>query len=724
MKLNCKCQNSKNFERVRKLRFQTRAQVTIAMIVGIIILIGIISFFIVRQVTIDQSLRSDIFEKQEVPEEITPLIDYVENCITDVAAEGLILLGERGGFIDPIASGFISNNDATESSAVSFAKNWKIPYWYYLASANQEKSYSFVAIPGKSLFLTKEEGPISIEGQLENFLSSRIEQCINFNSFEEQGFKITPKADPSARVLIAQEDIVFAIDYPLKIEKGSSVDVSNFFVRIPLNINKIFEMATLITYLEQNFHFLENHALNIIAAYSGTDKLIPPIAATEFSMNQKTWDRNDVEERVKEALQLNINRLSVSGTANYKEYSFPSNKFKEDMYNKDFSLSADESVYTPLYGSFSDLSVYFDYLPAELYFDVNCDPICKPESASSNWLSLIGMQRYNTIYDLSFPVKIEITEPVSNKALFGKDYYSFNFMLETNIRSNDPLNASTIIIEPLIIQSSITFEEQQRTSADVTINVKDSLTKQPISDVKLMYTCIDETGYMGETKQGIYVGKFPICLGGILTFVKEGYIQYSVPLTTDLDQGKTVSIDLAPKVDKTIVVKKALMQKTLSGNIIQFVPVESTFSNPIELSSKERATVTIVKTGSINEEEYVNFVEIKDNQESKMSLAPGTYDVDVRIFYDEQFVIPAKTVNGEEIQEVIIEDGLVNGGLVCKFIIGEEELAKSSKITFFAVSPDLPNISENERDTSDLVEIAKIEDEYSQYCNQLRPRLE
>jgi len=36
-------------------------------------------------------------------------------------------------------------------------------------------------------------------------------------------------------------------------------------------------------------------------AYSGTNKLIPPMSATEFSMTQKTWQRNDVEARIKEA---------------------------------------------------------------------------------------------------------------------------------------------------------------------------------------------------------------------------------------------------------------------------------------------------------------------------------------------------------------------------------------------------------------------------------------
>jgi len=697
-----------------------KGQVTVFIIVGMIILVAVASFLLIRQQTI---VKQPIFEKQDISEEFTPVVDYVENCIKDVAAEGLILLGERGGFIDPIASGFTSNSDATESSAVSLADNWKLPYWYYMASANNENSFAFVSIPAVSLGIKKGDAPITIEGQLEDFLAEKAPQCINFEAFEQQGYVITPQGSPEAVVLVADQDIVFSINYPLKIKKSTTVEIENFFVRIPININKIFEMATLITYLEQNFHFLENHALNIITAYSGTDKLIPPMSATEFSMSQKTWQRNDVEARIKEALQINIPSLSVSGTANYKQIDV-GNSFRNSIYNSDFYLSADESVYAPVYGSFSDLSVYFDYLPAELYFDANCDPICKPEGASSNWLSLIGMQRYNTVYDLSFPVKIEITVPVTNKAIFNKDHYSFNFMLEANIRNNEPLNASTVLIEALDTGlSSITFDEIQKTSAEVTIATKDSLTKQNLDRVNIFYTCVDETGFMGETVSGILKSKFPICLGGILTAVKDGYIQYSTVLSTDIQTKKTVNLELAPKVSKNIIIKKALMQKQGSGNNAKFVPVDSTFANPVVLGNNERATLTISRTDSINEEDYVNFIEIDGNQPAEMQLAPGTYNIDIKLFYNDPIVIPDQDIEGETIEGTTIEEEFLNGDLVCKFEIKEEDLANSNTITFTVLSSNIPGIPESDRELTDL-SISSAINADGKFCSQLKPRFE
>ena len=85
---------------------------------------------------------------------------------------------------------------------------------------------------------------------------------------------------------------------------------------------------------------------------------------------------------------------------------------------------------------------------------------------------------------------------------------------------------------------------------NVSVKVFDGYSGDALDGVQLAYTCTGETCYLGETRDGYYNGKFPICLGGILGYIKEGYLGRSRILTTFLNIGNTLEVFEAIKGGK------------------------------------------------------------------------------------------------------------------------------------------------------------------------------
>ena len=126
----------------------------------------------------------------------------------------------------------------------------------------------------------------SIEKQLERYIDSKFKECINnFAPFTEQGYKITEAGKLKSDVVIGTEDVTVIVDYPLDVEKEEAkTKITQFLVALPVNLDKVYELAAKITNLEMKHRFLEKHALNLMVALSGISKeKLPPMADMQFS---------------------------------------------------------------------------------------------------------------------------------------------------------------------------------------------------------------------------------------------------------------------------------------------------------------------------------------------------------------------------------------------------------------------------------------------------------
>ncbi len=118
----------KQFNKSRK------AQVTLFVIIGLVLVIAAFIFFaFYTPVSQEDQLLKSV---QDVDATIKPIKIYVESCLQAVSLESLKILGEHGGYIDPIGVNSqkafsYDQSNPVDSDGVFLAgtNNYFIPYW-------------------------------------------------------------------------------------------------------------------------------------------------------------------------------------------------------------------------------------------------------------------------------------------------------------------------------------------------------------------------------------------------------------------------------------------------------------------------------------------------------------------------------------------------------------------------------------------------------------------
>lgn len=703
-----------------------KAQITIFIIAGILLIIGAALFLTIRREAVKEDITTSLeLITEEVPVEFKPVSNFIEDALRKTSEEGITKLGQKGGFIKLVENDIITTADPTNSDAAQFppGAELSIPYWSHLKSENTcKENCQFEVIPigeisefdiiGTKLSLRKPGA--SIESELETYIEENLRTWLsNFQELREEGFIISEEGPIEATITVAENEVIAQINYPLEIEKTSKAEISKFFIRLPVNLKKIYELGLLITNFQTRFNFLEKQVLNHIVAFSGVDDdELPPMSDTKFRVgNVITWKKSKVEEMVKGMLDSSMRMFQVVGTRNYEQRRFPNSPLKESLYNSGMSL--------PGSADYSDLEVSFEYVPWwDFYFDLNCNgETCKPESIMSDIVALIGIQSYNFIYDISWPVKVTITDPYA----FNMRGYAFQFLLEGNIRQNDPMTANFYVTPGASIERTMLCDDNKRTSGEITIEAKDQINNLGIEDVQIAFSSYEESCLIGSTDEdGIFKGSFPVAMGGSFTLIKEGYLKESKRIEPRIGKTKKYTLFLKPKQTKKFTVMKKVMLKQGS--------VWSTPTNQeIPLREGEEATVTLTKISSFGEEQFTAYGFYLANQaeSSEMQISPGRYQLDISLIYDQPIIIPEQTIeeDGEEytIESFTLEEGFQVGGLSLNYTIRKSDLEKD-EIVFYVINPDIAAVPESQRTYEDINQLSNIEQLSKKYRGILVPK--
>src|SRR3989344_508565 len=98
-----------------------------------------------------------------------------------------------------------------------------------------------------------------------------------------------------------ENDVVVILDYNLEAKKEDiSSKVDQFFVRIPVDLQKIYNLATEITNMQQKYNFLERQTMNLISSFASVDEdKLPPITDMRFEFGSTTsWRKSEVREKI------------------------------------------------------------------------------------------------------------------------------------------------------------------------------------------------------------------------------------------------------------------------------------------------------------------------------------------------------------------------------------------------------------------------------------------
>jgi len=224
----------------------------------------------------------------------------------------------------------------------------------------------------------------------------------------------------------------------------------------------------------------------------------------------------------------------------------------------------------PLEGDYYPLEADFFYFPLwDIYFDTNSDgEVIQPSQFTPAYLSFIGIQKYSTYYDISYPAMVKIAD----KTAFKLDGFIFMFMLEGNIRANSPLKIGyTALSSPgeVHVNTLMCDIEKRNSAVNYSIYLNNSLTGEGVTNTQVSYTCGTESCMLGLTdNDGILVTKLPICFGGSLNVEKFDYISRSYSLSTSINPPERIEevvIDFVPLVEMEIKVGKKEFGKITEG---------------------------------------------------------------------------------------------------------------------------------------------------------------
>jgi hypothetical protein len=694
-----------------------KGQITVFIVLGIVILISVLGYlFLIR--SSEELAEREIPVIKEVPLELRPINNYIEWCIEEIGVSGLKRLGEQGGYIDPRGLGMTVNSmNPTESDAVEFfpGVDMAVPYWFHMRSANTCAGMCAFAYGMPNLY--RNQGEPSVEGQLDEFLEDNLESCLqDWEYFKEQGYSVDVRGSLDVSTLVLEREVGFYVKYPLRFTReGTTHEIDEFLVRVPLNMKSIFEQAMLVTNLQAEYNYVEKQVLNLLVGFSGVNSdRLPPMAASDFGIGPGVvWSKTQVKELVVQMLSSYIQAMQVWGSRDYHAVELGGDELSEGLFNSGMLVYSDEN--DPM------LSVGFNYLDVwPVYFDLNCQgEVCRPETVGATVILPIGIQRYNFLYDLSYPVLVSISDP---EALDMKGY-EFQFMLEGNIRDNAPLNGSYVpLVSAIGVEESMLCDADKRNSGPVALRARDAASGELLDGVEVMYSCAEESCPMGASSEGVLETQFPVCLGGIVSFIKEGYLGKAQWLSTELEEEQEVEVSLYPLNTLEMEVEKFKVVKSGGWSVR---------SNPVMLDDRETATITLERVGELGDEAHsVTLQYTNDEAPVEVSLAPGTYRITAQVLLDDTVTfLPDERCEGswwhEECfnipEEPVHIEPFPSGGLEAEYTFTLDEVQRD-RMTLYVINPDVAGIPIGNRVIEDMEQAGKVAEYSAAYKNMLRPK--
>ncbi|MFC1754993.1 hypothetical protein ACFL96_16640 [Thermoproteota archaeon] len=512
-----------------------RAQVSLFIIIGIILLFTIFTILFFRTKQAEGETTVDIARiTEEIPSELQPVKTFVEGCILATGIEALKLIGVHGGYIglEPSDSVYTKSSFSTEPQtnkptkydALTVSPDWKIAYWWYMESPNKCNSDCQFSSGLPPLY--RNQGDNAIELQVDRYIEMNIGKCLrNFDSFRRKGMDITNTSDIKVTTTVAENDVVFFVDFPLRIEWAEGVSTaSQFITSADVNLRKMYKLAVEITETQANQHFLEGYTLHLIGAYSGLDEnKLPPMAGTELDFRPKKWRMSDIENKLTGILTHYINVLQATRTRNFDVNAifFPDDPIKTGLYR--LSIIPLEEDWYP------EFDVQFTYLGWPMYLYITSGGVVGPRDSIS--IPLISMflpiQKYDVPYDVSYPVMVSLFDHAALK----RKGYPFYFALESNVRNNQAFTTDSVQLTTVTMDSGMSTqlcEDIMMTSGNVTFRVMDKEGNY-IERALVIFSEGDGSAcFIGETDEtGFFDGKFPRGGLGSLVIKHPDFATYS-----------------------------------------------------------------------------------------------------------------------------------------------------------------------------------------------------
>ncbi len=591
-----------------------KAQVTVFIIIGIVILAVFSAILYITNITVTESFQVEAQPVREtVPQEFVALQEYTEACLASVAEQGLLLLGQQGGYIYPATIGEFSLANPTDSDGL-ILDPILVPYWYYNPEENGGDGISISSL--RPPLHIEEEG-LSIEHQLGTFIEENVESCLqNYAVFEKQNYFVSYD-EKEAHARARNGFVDFTLKMPLEAQRGgATTEMETFFIVLDVDLEHLYGVASKISELQQDTNFLEYHTLNVLSTHTGLaqDKFPPKLQIEYDQVVSQTWATPLVEENLKSLLLNYIPTIRFAGSDNFVRYEYPNSELSgvyQQVYD-DMILGFPDDGESP---NVNGLLINFDYFNWDPYLDLNAGE--QQTTATSLFIDSpldlisydISFQKYLNTYDISYPLLARVEDP---NALNGLGF-SLNFAMEPNIINNKPVTTDTLIPAKIITgQDSLLCDPKQKDTEFINSLVIDAANHDPLESVSFAYSVPfeDRCGLGLSEDDGEFGASYPLAYGGILDLKLDGYLpQYFIFDTYDFKReagvvGYAVAgidrpvLEMYPLKEIEVRVKKKNLEKCVRPVDVDACLAGSGQENFDECMSESSERVCFFNSGS------------------------------------------------------------------------------------------------------------------------------
>ncbi|NMB66478.1 hypothetical protein GYA25_00235 [Candidatus Woesearchaeota archaeon] len=363
-------------------KFFKKGQLTIFIIVALLIVSGVVIFFLFRNNIV----------KESIPLTIQPVYTTFDSCIQDLGKKGIYLLESQGGYIY-LPEYQKGSYNFPSSSYLNFMGN-NIPFWDYFSSTSLEKKQ----IPSQG----------DMEDQLKKFIESNVKNC-DFSINYAQGFEITLK-DFSVSPKILDNKIIIDSSFNMNISlNNQSFLINHYKTDLVSNLGLLYNDALKVYNQEEETLLLENYTIDVLRLYA-------PVDGFEISCSPKVWDANKIYYDLKNALEPNIQSI----TSENKNPKSENDKY----FYRDFKTKGSVKFLT-----FMDWPMFLEVNPSQ------GDLLIANPVGNTPELSILGFCfiPYHFVYSLNYPVLVQIS----------KNDETFQFPLVVYVDKNKPKFALT-----------------------------------------------------------------------------------------------------------------------------------------------------------------------------------------------------------------------------------------------------------------------------------------
>ena len=593
-----------------------KGQITIFIILGILMLLALVLVIALKKEVIS-------FKTEEIiPTEKGKVENFITTCMDQVGEDALLIIGSQGGYIKIPED---SLNDANYGLKISPIHT--VPFWASGPNVN---------VP--SILLIKE--------RIDTYIEENLRPCLfDLEAFQES-YDLIEKSDITANTEIVESKVIFNVHWDVEVRnKGGEVvsEVINHVTENPAKLKRLHKLAERIIEKEMDTLKLEDLTQDLIAL----EHPKVPAAGMTLSCNKKTWSVKEAEETLLELVRVNLRQLRIKDT---DVVEFPTNYYPayEDgltYYDNHYVWDLGDDY------ADSDVNVIFNFDSSFPYvFAVTPVSGSKLKSSSlggAEQLSFLCIQSWKFTYDLMYPVTVNLRDETTG--------YNFNMAFTVHLVANQPSRGNpesrpsymfpTETLEDYCVQRKVPMTVK---TYEFVENGQGVAYTEDLDEVDVEFSCLQYQCEIGKTEYDYaglgYAGfstNFPYCVGGILRGTKDSYKEdWQRVVTKD---GQEVELNLIPTIKVPLSKIKIVKHELFIGGDLLFGNAESATQDELALITMK------LQPWNYSEKEIthdINFVRssglsdqfLEDQKVELMAKADFTYDVEVHVFNEEEFV--------------------------------------------------------------------------------------